>query len=568
MTNITAALIDMDGVLYDSMPYHAKAWHKMFKEYGVKTDPDEFFLYEGMTGAATINHIINRELGRDATEQEKKELYARKAEIFIESGKKKMMPGALRMLKALKRKGIDTVLVTGSGQGSLLDNLDIDYPGFFPPHHRVTAFDVKNGKPNPEPYLKGLEKAGAPSGQAIVIENAPLGVKAGKAAGCFTIAVTTGPIPREEFEKANADMIFPSMDALADWLERSNTCSPGKRLDETVKTLNPDMVVVVTDANVEEKVMPLLFDSETVAKSERVVLLPGEDHKNLESVEKIWETLEKVGATRSSMIVNIGGGMITDIGGFAAATFKRGIRYVNLPTSLLGAVDAATGGKTGVNFKGLKNEVGAFHLPSEVIISSLPLSRLHHRELMSGYAEMVKTGLIADKGLYESLLNVEDTLANPERLEEMMKRCVAIKEEVVTVDPKETGLRKILNFGHTAGHAFESLLLSRGAGIPHGEAVAHGMLVELILSNIATGLQSKVPENYAAIYLKPYYNRLNISCDDVDSLLRLMASDKKNKKKGQINFTLLKEIGVPEIDRVPSVDEVKESLDIYRDIME
>ena len=212
-----AALIDMDGVLYDSMPFHAKAWYAMLQEQGIETDPDEFFLYEGMTGGDTIDLIFKRELGRSATDKEKKELYERKAELFVKYGKKKVMPDTLEVLQTLRDKGLTTVLVTGSAQGSLLDLLNNDYPGFFPSHRRVTALDVEHGKPDPEPYLKGAEKAGIRPEESIVIENAPLGVRAGKAAGCFTIAVMTGPVPREEFEKEKADMIFPSMKELNRW---------------------------------------------------------------------------------------------------------------------------------------------------------------------------------------------------------------------------------------------------------------------------------------------------------------------------------------------------------------
>lgn len=217
---IKAALIDMDGVLFDSMPFHANAWHKLFTELGVvNSDPKEYYLYEGMTGSDTIGLILKRELNLDTTEEERKKIYAHKAELFRNIGEKRLMPGADKMLKAIKGKGIDTVLVTGSAQSSLIDSIDEDYPGFFPKNKRITALDVERGKPNPEPYLKGLEKAGVKSSEAIVIENAPLGVRAGKAAGCFTIAVTTGPIPREEFEKENADLIFPDMPTFAKWLE-------------------------------------------------------------------------------------------------------------------------------------------------------------------------------------------------------------------------------------------------------------------------------------------------------------------------------------------------------------
>lgn len=564
---IRAALIDMDGVLYDSMPYHARAWHQMMSEQGVQTDPDEFYLYEGMTGVATINLIFERELGHSVSKEEADRLYARKAELFVAAGKKLPMKGADRMLQALRRGGLQRVLVTGSAQSSLLNSLDNDYPSAFLPGMRVTALDVENGKPYPEPYLKGAAIAGVDPGETIVVENAPLGVRAGKAAGAFTIAVTTGPIPRGEFEKEGADMIFDSMDEFADWLETNLHPHPAAMLDEVVDKLNPATITIVTDENVERDVIPLFANSKVLEKANKIVIPPGEDNKNLDSVTKIWNALETIEATRKSVVVNIGGGLITDIGGFAGATFKRGIRVVNVPTTLLGAVDAATGGKTGINFNGLKNEIGAFHIPVEVIISALPLATLSRRELLSGYAEMIKTGLIADASLYFSLLDVEKTLEETQRLEKNMKRCVEIKEEVVAQDPTEKGLRKILNFGHTAGHAFESLAIERHQPLAHGEAVAHGMLVELILSHTLKGFPSEEIHRYASEVLKPFYPRTGVTCDDISILISLMAHDKKNAVAGKPNFTLLEAVGKPVIDCVPDIKEIEAALEIYRDIM-
>lgn len=217
---IKSALIDMDGVLYDSMPFHARSWHRLFLDLGVaNSNPDEYYLYEGMKGSDTIGMILKRELNQDTTEEERIAIYNQKTELFKDLGKAPQMQGASDMLHALKDLGLNTVLVTGSAQGTLLNNIETDYPGFFPQERRVTALDVKNGKPHPEPYLRGLEKAGVKAEEAIVIENAPLGVRAGKAAGIFTIAVTTGPIPREAFEKEGADLIFPDMPTFAKWLK-------------------------------------------------------------------------------------------------------------------------------------------------------------------------------------------------------------------------------------------------------------------------------------------------------------------------------------------------------------
>lgn len=212
------ALIDMDGVLYDSMPFHARAWHRMISELGLECTVDEFFLYEGMTGAATIELIFKRHDLPVPSPERIKELYARKAKYFVEMGQKRPMPGADRMIRVLLDAGWKTVLVTGSAQSSLIDRLEEDYPGAFPPDRRVTALDVVHGKPDPEPYLKGMAIAGSEPEDTIVIENAPLGVRAGVAAGLRTFAVTTGPIPRKAFEAEHPTAIYPSMTEFADAL--------------------------------------------------------------------------------------------------------------------------------------------------------------------------------------------------------------------------------------------------------------------------------------------------------------------------------------------------------------
>ena len=203
-----AALIDMDGVLYDSMPRHTESWRETMLEEGLDIPQEEFFLYEGMTGAATINLLMEREKGIRLSAEECKAIYARKAERFRRRGAPLPMPGASEMIERLRARGLLTVLVTGSAQNTLLERLDADYPGAFPPERRVTALDVIHGKPHPEPYLRGLEKAGVCAAEAVVIENAPLGVRAGKGAGIFTIAWPTGPIPREAFLREGADLIL------------------------------------------------------------------------------------------------------------------------------------------------------------------------------------------------------------------------------------------------------------------------------------------------------------------------------------------------------------------------
>ena len=216
-----AALIDMDGVLYDSMPRHARAWRQTMLELGIDCPEEEFFLYEGMTGPATINLLMQREKGRILSDTECREIYAVKAGLFRRQGDVEVMAGAQRMISALVAGGLRRVLVTGSAQSTLLNRLDTEYPGAFPGDMRVTALDVVHGKPDPEPYLRGLSKAGVSADEAIVIENAPLGVRAGKRAGVLTVAVTTGPIAREAFEKEGADIIFSSMPEFAAAVEEA-----------------------------------------------------------------------------------------------------------------------------------------------------------------------------------------------------------------------------------------------------------------------------------------------------------------------------------------------------------
>ncbi len=214
----TTALIDMDGTLYDSMPYHAQAWHRMVTELGIDASLEEFYLYEGRTGASTINILFNRAYGRDATPDEIKDLYHRKTVYFAEIADIRPMPGAREMLEFMEAIGMKRVLVTGSGQSTLLNRIDTDFPGAFLPVMRVTSRDVTHGKPHPEPFIRAMQIAGSRPSQCLVIENAPLGVKAGDSAGAFTIGVTTGPVPRRELEEAGAAVVFGSMKECADSL--------------------------------------------------------------------------------------------------------------------------------------------------------------------------------------------------------------------------------------------------------------------------------------------------------------------------------------------------------------
>ena len=213
-----AVLFDMDGVLYDSMRFHARAWYETATRHQLNSTPELFYLYEGRTGESTINELYQKTFQRDATDEEKKSIYEEKATLFNRYNDGKAMQGATEVLKAVKASGLQTLVVTGSGQHSLINKLEHTYPGYFKREKMVTAFDVKLGKPHPEPYLMGLKKAGVNPHEAFVVENAPMGVQAGVAAGIFTIAVNTGPLDDRVLLDAGADLLYPNMTTLAeDW---------------------------------------------------------------------------------------------------------------------------------------------------------------------------------------------------------------------------------------------------------------------------------------------------------------------------------------------------------------
>lgn len=211
--HLKAVLFDMDGVLFNSMPNHAESWHNIMKRFGMGLSREEAYMHEGRTGASTINIVSRRERGYDATEEEIAAIYKAKTEEFNKCPKAERMPGAFEVLTKIKEAGLVPMVVTGSGQTSLLDRLNHNFPDIFKEELMVTAFDVKYGKPNPEPYLMALKKGGFKANEALVVENAPLGVKAGVAAGIFTIAVNTGPLPDKVLLDEGADLLFPSMPA-------------------------------------------------------------------------------------------------------------------------------------------------------------------------------------------------------------------------------------------------------------------------------------------------------------------------------------------------------------------
>lgn len=219
---LRAVLFDMDGVLYNSMPYHASAWHRAMAQFGYDLPEEEVYMHEGRTGTSTVNLVSRREHGVEVSDERVEDIYKVKSDFFNEFPPAKPMPGALSLLRQLKEQGLKILIVTGSGQRSLLDRLNSDFPDIFRRELMVTAFDVKHGKPDPEPYLMGMQKGELSPEECIVVENAPLGVRAAKAAGIFTIAVNTGPLPDHVLLDEGADLLYPSMQALSDgWQQLS-----------------------------------------------------------------------------------------------------------------------------------------------------------------------------------------------------------------------------------------------------------------------------------------------------------------------------------------------------------
>lgn len=345
------------------------------------------------------------------------------------------------------------------------------------------------------------------------------------------------------------------------------TNSVAGALDSEVGRLAPHSVFVLVDANTARCVLPRLQGaSRTVAGAEVIQVGAGEENKSIATVTEVWRELSCRGCRRSSVLVNVGGGVITDMGAFAASTFKRGMAFINLPTTLLGAVDASVGGKTGVNFNGLKNEIGLFSNAAAVIVSTVFFDTLPLTELRSGYAEMLKHAMLESSDGLHRLLSLRVEELPPDRLLDMLRRSVEVKRRVVSEDPTEAGLRRSLNLGHTFAHAFESLSFGRRSPLPHGYAVAQGLVCAAIMSHLLLGLGTD-EVNRLVTYVREVYGGFGFDCDDYPQLLEFMRHDKKADSTAEYNFTLLRGIGDAVIDCHPTRDDITATLDIYRDKM-
>ncbi len=332
-----------------------------------------------------------------------------------------------------------------------------------------------------------------------------------------------------------------------------------KELNALLTKKDYSSIFILVDENTFKDCYPSFIEIlETNKRIEVVEIESGEIHKNLDTCVGVWNALTELNADRNSLLITLGGGVITDLGGFVASTFKRGIDFVNIPTTLLSMVDASVGGKTGVDLGVLKNQIGLFANPEIVIIDENYLTTLHEREIRSGMAEIIKYGLTYDTKLLESINKLE--LLN---INYLIHRSIEIKNEIVLKDPKENGLRKVLNYGHTLGHAIESYFLEseNKKNLSHGEAIAIGMVCEAYLSHKVLHLSSEkmiIVKNLIASLFK----KVSIKQEDYDRIFDFLKHDKKNKK-GQLNFVLLNDFEDFKLDCKISNKLLEESIEFY-----
>ena len=333
-------------------------------------------------------------------------------------------------------------------------------------------------------------------------------------------------------------------------------------LTEAIAECEHDRIFVLVDETTNKLCWSLVKDYLCLKDAQTIVIGATDRRKNLDTLVHVWESLQQGKATRHSLLINLGGGMVTDLGGFAASTYKRGINFINIPTTLLAMVDASVGGKTGINFGGLKNEIGVFNDAEFVLLDTNWLRTLDEANIRSGYAEMLKHGLIADETMWAELINFNLAQPNLRQLASMLNKSVRIKERIVAEDPHEKGIRKALNLGHTFGHAFESWAMKRQP-VLHGYAVAFGLIAELYLATTQTDFPTERMRQ-TVNFIRAYYGSLPITCNDYPELIELMHHDKKNRGN-EINVTLLGGIGDIRIDQTITEDDIKEALDFFRE---
>lgn len=332
-------------------------------------------------------------------------------------------------------------------------------------------------------------------------------------------------------------------------------------IKELAKAFEADKIFLLTDEGAFKCCFPLIEKSMTIHPEKIIIIPQGDVNKHIETANKVWTTLSQQGADRHSLLINLGGGMPCDLGGFCAASFKRGIQFINIPTTLLAQVDASIGGKTGINLGGLKNEIGFFADPMAVLVYSNFLATLDIPNLLSGFAELLKHALIHSHETWNQLKDFNITKPNLKELEQLVCDSIRIKDHFVVNDPKEQNIRKALNFGHTIGHAIETYAMQQGRPILHGHAVAYGMIAELYLCHKKMNFPLAQLEETTR-YITDLYGWFEMVEKDFRPLIELMKHDKKNDSN-KINFTLLDDIGSISINQHADSREITESLGYY-----
>lgn len=338
-----------------------------------------------------------------------------------------------------------------------------------------------------------------------------------------------------------------------------------KELSPFIKTKKYTKAFILVDELTCKHVLPVIGKySDILVGADIIETESGEQHKNFESCIKIWEKLTKYGADRKSLLINAGGGVICDMGGFAAATFKRGIDFINIPTTLLAQVDASIGGKIGIDLNVIKNQIGLYVNSQGVFIYPDFLKTLNNKQLLSGFVEIIKHSLIADEDYWDEIQDAD--LTNIPVLENLILQSIKIKKQIILADPFEKkGLRKSLNFGHTIGHAIESYSLKNDKdALLHGESVAIGLICETYLSHKKTGLSKKELNNITK-FIKTKFKKYNLVKADKQLLVDLAKNDKKNEN-GAINFTLIDSIGSSVINQHCSNEDIIDALNFYIDM--
>ncbi|WP_430810861.1 MULTISPECIES: 3-dehydroquinate synthase [unclassified Carboxylicivirga] len=333
-------------------------------------------------------------------------------------------------------------------------------------------------------------------------------------------------------------------------------------LKQLISDYPQDKVFLLSDETAYHHCFSKIERVSALSPERTLIILSGDHNKGIDSLSKVWQLLSRGGADRKSLLITLGGGMPCDLGGFAASTFKRGIDFINLPTTLLSQVDASIGGKTGINFEGYKNEVGVFNQAKAVLIDTAFLDTLDSENIISGFAEMIKHAFIYSPDHWEHLKAFNLRQPDYQQLKKLVANSIKIKAYFVENDPLEKNIRKALNFGHTVGHAFESLALHEKRPLLHGYAVAFGMVCELYLSHLRLGFPLVQVETLAR-QLQEIYGHFTFNEEDYETLYQLMTHDKKNEAN-QINFTLLETVGQIKINCGATKAEVFDALRFYK----